>query len=254
MPEDERSLEGRVALVTGAGRGIGRAIAIALAEAGANVVVHYHRSRDGALAVAAEARSLGVQASVVKADLGAPTGPVDTISQALADFGQLDLLVNNAGIYSSNSVDRVTLEAWDATFAINLRAVFFLSQAGAPYLREGRPGAIVNLASDGGISPQPGFPVSAPYAVSKAGVVMLTRLLAIELGPSIRVNAVAPGVIDSKMKPMPEAVRERFSALAPLQSVGTPRDVADAVVFLASDAARFITGQVLSVDGGLVVR
>jgi pteridine reductase len=162
--------------------------------------------------------------------------------------------VNNSGIYSATPLDRVTVEQWDRTFAINLRAMFFLCQAAAPWLRTSPSGAIVNLASDGGLSPRPGFPVSAPYAASKAGVIMLTRLLALDLAPEIRVNAVSPGIIESKAAPIAKLAAERFITRTPLKSIGTPRDVVGAVVFLASNEARFITGQVLSVDGGLVVR
>jgi NAD(P)-dependent dehydrogenase (short-subunit alcohol dehydrogenase family) len=248
------SFAGRVVLVTGAGRGIGRAIALAFADRGAAIAIHYYQSSESALSVAEEARARGARVELIGGDLADPAVPAAVVGEAVARFGRIDVLVNNAGVYITTPLDRVTLEQWDRTLAINLRAPFLLSQAAAPHLRHSPGAAIVNVASDGGLSPRPGFAVSAPYVSSKAGLVMLTRLLALELAPEIRVNAVAPGVIASKTGPMPQKARERFVPLTPLHEVGTPADVAAAVVYLASDAARFVTGQILSVDGGLVVR
>jgi NAD(P)-dependent dehydrogenase (short-subunit alcohol dehydrogenase family) len=248
------SFAGRVALVTGAGRGIGRAIALALAERGADLVIHFHASVEEARTTAAEARGRGARVTLVTGDLADPSVPTAVVGEAVASFGRLDVLVNNAGVYVTTPLERVTVEQWDRTLAINLRAPFLLAQAAAPHLRQFAGATIVNLASDGGLSPRPGFAVSAPYAASKAGVIMLTRLLALDLAPEIRVNAVAPGVIASKAGPIPTKARERFESLTPLHEVGSPADVAAAVVYLASDAARFVTGQVISVDGGLVAR
>jgi 3-oxoacyl-[acyl-carrier protein] reductase len=252
-PEVGVGFAGRVAVVTGAGRGIGRAIALALAERGVQLVVHYRSSERGAQETATAARALGVRAETIAADLAHVEACAQVVDGALKAFGRLDLLINNAGRYSTAPFPAVTTDLWDQTLAINLRAAFFLCQAAAGPLTASGDGVIVNLASGGGLSPRPGFPVSAPYAASKAGLVMLTRVLALELAPSVRVNAVAPGVIHSKRKPMPPVTYARFAAITPLRRVGEPGDVADAVVFLASDAARFITGQVLSVDGGLVM-
>ncbi|MGH2458980.1 MAG: SDR family NAD(P)-dependent oxidoreductase [Chloroflexota bacterium] len=243
----------RVALVTGAGRGIGRAIALKLAARGMRLVVHANRSRAGLAQTVDEASRVGVEAVPVVADLSDLDQVGGLVDRALAAFNRLDLLVNNAGLYSSTPLDAVTPELWDMTFAVNLRAVFFLCQAAAAPLRASGRGAIVNLASGGGLSARPGFPISAPYAASKAGVVMLTRVLALALAPAVRVNAVAPGVIASKPRPMAVSAIEKFASITPMRSVGQPGDVADAVCFLASDDARFITGQILSVDGGLVM-
>lgn len=243
----------RVALVTGAGRGIGRAIALKLASRGMNLVLHFSRSEAEAKRVAAEVEEIGPRAVIVQADLANLDEIHPVVDRARTSFGRLDVLVNNAGVYNTAPLERVTPELWESTFAINVRAVFFLCQAAAPSLRAHGNGAIVNLASGGGLSARPGFPVSAPYAASKAGVVMLTRVLALELAPAVRVNAVAPGIIASKPRPMPPKTREKFAAMTPLQRVGEPVDVANAVAFLASDDARFITGQTLSVDGGLVM-
>ncbi len=243
----------KVALVTGAGRGIGRAIAVKLAEQGMDVALHVHRSVVEAHDVVAAITALGRRAVTIQADLQRLDNVPTVVDETLASFGQLDVLVNNAGVYNTTSFDKVTPQLWESTFAVNLRAVFFLCQAAVPALRASGNGTIVNLASGGGLSARPGFPVSVPYAASKAGVVMLTRVLALELAPSIRVNAVAPGIIASKPRKMSAATREKFAAITPLRRVGEPTDVADAVAFLVSDEARFITGQTLSVDGGLVM-
>lgn len=201
-----------------------------------------------------EIESLGVEAAPFEADLAHLVEVQALVPRVLERFGRLDLLVNNAGVYNASGLDRVTPSLWEETFAINLRAVFFLCQAAAEPLRAHRNGVIVNLASDGGLSPHPGFPVSAPYAASKAGLIMLTKVLALELAPEIRVNAVAPGVVESKPTPMSEAARAKFVAMIPRRRIGNPRDVANAVAFLASDAADFVTGQILAVDGGLILR
>jgi NAD(P)-dependent dehydrogenase (short-subunit alcohol dehydrogenase family) len=138
---------------------------------------------------------------VVEGNLAESDTPRAIVVAALDAFGRIDLLVNNAGMYDTTPLELLTPEKWDETFAVNLRSMFFLCQAAASALKESDRASIVNLASDGGISPRPGFPVSAAYATSKAGVIMLTRYLALELAPLIRVNAVAPGVIDSKRRP-----------------------------------------------------
>lgn len=243
----------KVALVTGAGHGIGRAIATKLASEGWSLALHVHRSTTGVREVVAAVQAHGVRAESFQADLTSLDEVARLADAALATFGRLDLLVNNAGVYSAAPLAAVTPALWEAILAVNLRAVFFLCQATAGALRAHGRGAIVNLASGGGLSARPGFPVSGPYAASKAGVVMLTRVLALELAPEVRVNAVAPGVIASKPRPMPAFVRARFAAATPLRGVGDPLDIANAVAFLASDEARFITGQTLSVDGGLVM-
>jgi NAD(P)-dependent dehydrogenase (short-subunit alcohol dehydrogenase family) len=244
----------RVALITGSGRGIGRAIALRLAADGFDLALHYNRSQGSTRSLESDVQGQGVQSVLVPGDLCDPQTPERLIAATLAHFGRLDVLVNNAGTYSSTKLEMVTLALWEETFTLNLRAVFFLCQAAAEPLRAHGNGVIVNLASDGGLTPQPGFPVSAPYATSKAGVIMLTKILAIELAPTIRVNAVAPGVIASKRRPMPASTCEKYASLTPLRRVGTPSDVAEVVAFLASDAARFITGQILAVDGGLGLR
>ncbi len=246
------SLRGRTALVTGAGRGIGRAIALALAEQGVRVGVHFGRSEAGAREVAAAVRALGGEVELFRADLADPEAVGRLFGDVEARFGRLDILVNNAAVFTRTPALELSAGEWRHILDVNLSAVFFCCQAAARLMLV-RPegGVIVNLASGGGLHPRPGYDLSAAYAASKAGVIMLTRRLALEWAPRIRVNAVAPGIIDSKPRPMRAEVRDRFARLIPLGRVGTPEEVATVVVFLASDEARYITGQTIVVDGGI---
>ncbi len=247
-------LANKVALVTGAGRGIGRGIALALARAGVHVAVHYGSSADRAQDVARQAEALGVRAVVVQADMENVAQIQDMVRRTADALGGLDILVNNAGVFSTRRVLDVDEPLWDTVLNTNLKGPFFCAQAAARHMLARGGGVIINIASGGALSPHPGYDLAAPYAASKAGLVMLTRYLALALAPEIRVNAVAPGIIDSKPEPMSQASRQRFAALSPLGMVGEPGDIASAVVFLASDEARFITGQVLAVDGGIAAR
>ncbi|HID87508.1 MAG TPA: 3-oxoacyl-ACP reductase FabG [Anaerolineae bacterium] len=247
-------LKDRVALVTGAGRGIGREIALALAREGAHVTVNYAHSAEGARATVEEARALGVRAIALQADVSRADQVEAMVQRTVDELGRLDVLVNNAAIFSSTPLFEVTEALWDEILAVNLKGVFLCARAAARVMLAQGAGVIVNIASGGGLDPYPGYRTSAPYAASKAGVIMLTRVLARELAPQVRVNCVAPGIVDSKARPMSKAAKEKFSALTPLGRVGEPADIADVVVFLASDDARFMTGQTLSVDGGLLMR
>jgi 3-oxoacyl-[acyl-carrier protein] reductase len=246
-----RRLLGKRCLITGGGRGLGRAIALAFAAEGASLAISYDQSAAGARATVGEAEARGAQAVALRADLSRRAEAAGLVEAALAALGGLDVLVNNAGLFSQKPFLETDDSLWDRILAVNLTAPFVLTRAAAPALLA-QGGAIVNLASGGGLDPRPGYELSPAYAASKAGLIMLSRRLALELGPAVRVNCIAPGVIDSKPTPMPEVLRAQFAAATPLGRVGEPSNVADAAVFLASAESAFITGQVLNVDGGLL--
>ena len=248
-----RRLTGKVALVTGAGRGIGRAIAKALAQEGASLVLHHLESAQGAAEAAEEAGRLGVPTLVARADVSLAPAVRNMFEEIHRTFGRLDILVNNAGVFSRVPLLEVAEAHWDRVLDVNLKGTFLCAQAAARVMLAQQSGAIVNLASGGDLSPRPGYETSAPYAASKAGVIMLTRRLALELAPHVRVNAVAPGIIESRPG-WSEDVRKRLGAVSLLGRVGTPEAVAGAVVFLVTDDAASITGHTLVVDGGTVLR
>jgi NAD(P)-dependent dehydrogenase (short-subunit alcohol dehydrogenase family) len=238
-----KPLQGQVALVTGAGRRIGRAIAMRLAADGARIVVHYRDSRAEAQAVVAEIVRGGGEAVCLQAEL-THIAEIDALfKQVEQSFGRLDILINNAGVFSSTPVGQTGEAQWDAILDANLKAQFFCAQAAAPLLAQSVRGRIINFASLGGLLAWPKY---TAYSVSKAGVIMLTRCLARALAPEITVNAIAPGTI-SFPQDAPE-LAEDFIRRAPLHRTGTPQDIDDAVVFLTQSP--FITGQVIVVDGG----
>jgi 3-oxoacyl-[acyl-carrier protein] reductase len=245
-------LEGKIALVTGASRGIGRAIAIGLAQAGANVVVNYNARADAAEDVANVVRDAGREALVVQADV-AQAADVDRLVQTTLDrFQRIDVLVNNAGITRDTLLMRMTEEDWDSVLTTNLKSTFLMTKAVMrPMLRQ-RAGRIVNITSISGVMGNAG---QANYSASKAGMIGLTRSTAREVASrNITCNAVAAGVIDTEIwAGVPEAAITALMQMVPAGRKGTPEDVAGAVLFLASDAAAYITGQVLNVDGGLVM-
>jgi 3-oxoacyl-[acyl-carrier protein] reductase len=242
------SLDGRTAVVTGASRGIGAATAHALDRAGAQVALV---ARD-AEALAGVASKLDHKPLVIRADLGDAGAPAAIARQVLDDFGSVDVLVNNAAAAARLSTVETDAALIDGILAVNVRAPLLLIAALIPALVESGHGSIINLSSVSGLV---GTPNRAAYAASKGAIDAATRSLAIELGPSgIRVNSVAPGVVDTalwaKNKAIPGVV-EGIEAQTPLRRWAIPDDVADVVVFLASDAARFITGETISVDGGM---
>lgn len=244
-------LDGAVALVTGGARRIGRSVVLELAAAGADVVVHNTAGGDAAERTAADARALGVAAAVVPADLADPAAVRDLFAAVTDRFGRLDVLVNGAARFDAQPLEDITAAQWDAAMAVNLRAPFLCAQAAAPLMRRVPRGAgdgalIVNLADLSGVHP---WRDHVQHGVSKAGLLHLTRILARELAPDIRVNALVPGAIlpppglDAG-DPAWEAVARRV----PLQRTGDASDVARAVRFLAESP--FVTGAVLAVDGG----
>lgn len=239
-------LAGTSALVTGAARRIGAAIARELHAAGASVMLHYRGSDAEARAreAAFNAARPG-SVAIVAGDLAEPGGEAALVEATLARFGRLDLLVNNASNFYATPFGSVDPRQWDELMGANLRAPFFLAQAAAPALRPAR-GAIVNIIDIHADRPLAGYPV---YSIAKAGLASLTKSLAIELAPDIRVNGVAPGAIawpdDGQLDPQE---RERIVGTTPLARTGSPEDIAQAVRFLAT--APFVTGQILAVDGG----
>ena len=238
-------LRGRWALVTGAAKRVGRVIAQELAHHGANVVVHYNSSAADADAAVASLRALGVQAFGLGADLAVPDQVRQLASDAEAKTGGVTLLVNSASNYLRTPFDTISEAAWDASLDVNLKAPFLLAWTLGRAMRTRGEGAIVNVADWAGERPYRDY---LPYCVSKAGIVALTKALAKELAPSVRVNAVAPGpvLLPDDFGPQDVAAVERAT---PLGRVGTPEDVARAIRFLAEEAG-FSTGSILHVDGG----
>ncbi|MFX0121984.1 MAG: SDR family NAD(P)-dependent oxidoreductase [Candidatus Hodarchaeota archaeon] len=242
--KENTPLSGKVALVTGGAHRVGRAIALALADAGADVIVHYHSSDEAAKTTADEISALGRRAFPVKADLGdvAQIGPM--FQQIEGEFPQLDILVNSASVFEAVDFMAITPEQWNETMGVNLRGPAFCAQAAARRMLAQSGGHIVNIADVIGLRPWPRYP---HHSVAKAGLIMLTQVLAAALAPTIQVNAIAPGPV---LKPpgMPEVRWGEIGAASLLGRSGQPSDVAEAVVFLVS--SRYITGEVLVVDGG----
>jgi pteridine reductase len=236
------SLRGKVALVTGAGKRLGRAVALRLAEEGADVVVHYRSSQREAQDAVREIEKLGRRGIAIGADLGSVGEIKRLFDDAGKHFGRLDILVNSAANFLPASVISTTEQIWDGALDTNLRAPFFCAQAAAPWLRRTQ-GVIINFADAGGLLGWPGY---IPHSVSKAGVIMLTKVLAKALAPEVRVNAIAPGTIT--MEGDPPGWEADFIKLAPLRRTGTPSDITDAVLYLIR--AEFMTGHVLVLDGG----
>ena len=251
------TLKNKTALVTGASRGIGRATATALAAAGAHVLVHYGRSTREAESLVAEIQRKGGRAEAIAADLGIPEGAVLLAKQVRSIVGdQLDVLVLNAGISKSARIADYTIEDFDNLFATNVRGPFFLVQQLLPVLGEGSSIVVISSAAARTVPGKPGLenPSILAYASTKGALETLVKNWAAILGPSgIRVNAVAPGIIDTDMSNFTktEAGRELALGMQALKRLGKPEDVADVVAFVASDAARWITGASLPVDGGL---
>ena len=237
-------LQGKVALVTGAGRRLGRAMASALAGRGMTVAIHYHGSIQGATSLRDEIVRAGGQAACFEADLSDPNAARALPGQVVQRFGKLDVLVNSAAIMQRVRLEDTTPEQWNSILDLNLRSVFFCSQGAAAALRATR-GKVINLADLAGLEPWTGF---AAHSISKAGVVMLTKVLALSLAPDVTVNAIAPGAV-LVPEDYPKEERERLARSTPLRRLGDPADVISALLYLL-EGGDFVTGQVLVVDGG----
>lgn len=245
-------LTGKTALVTGAGRGIGRAVAKKLAEQGAYVYLNYQGSKEAAQAAVAEIMQSGGSAEAVQCDVADFQACGEMIDRIIKQSGRLDILVNNAGITKDGLLVKMTEEDFDRVLGVNLKGTFHTIRHASRYLLKQRSGRIINIASVSGILGNAG---QANYSASKAGVIGLTKSVARELAPrGILVNAIAPGYVDTEMTSgLPDKVKEQMLAQIPLKRAAAPEEIADVVLFLASGQSSYMTGQVLSVDGGMAI-
>jgi 3-oxoacyl-[acyl-carrier protein] reductase len=251
LPRD--LLRARVAVVTGASRGVGRAVALRLAEAGANIVVSYAQRQAAAEQVARSCAEFGVEAVAVRADVSVVEQAQGLADAAIERFGRLDLLVANAGIWDGAPVEEMSEELWNRVIDANLKGTWASCRAAVPWMKKERRGAIVIISSTAGQRGEAGY---SNYAASKGGQISFTKSLAVELAPDIRVNAVAPGWIDTEMNEGVFSDHEYKRNVVdgiPLQRIASADDVALSVVFLASDWSRHITGEILNVNGGAVL-
>jgi 3-oxoacyl-[acyl-carrier protein] reductase len=245
-------LEGKTALVTGAGRGIGRATAIRLASDGAKIAINFKGNTAAAEETKRAVEAVGSQAALVQGDVSLDADAERVVKEALAfGGGRLDILVNNAGITRDNLLLRMSAEEWDAVLDLNLRGAFLVTKAAMRPMMKQRGGRIVNVASIAGLTGNPG---QANYSAAKAGLIAFTKTVAREMASrNITTNAVAPGFVPTDLTSIvPQHVQDAMLKQIPLARFGTAEDVANAIAFLASDEASYITGQVLVVDGGMV--
>ncbi|WP_369523105.1 3-oxoacyl-[acyl-carrier-protein] reductase [Anaerofustis stercorihominis] len=245
-------MDRKTAVVTGAGRGIGRAIAIALAKDGYNVVINYNGSGEKAEKVAIECREYGMNAITVKANVSDFSESEELIKKAIEEFGSIDVLVNNSGITRDNLLLRMKEEDFNDVIDVNLKGTFNTIKHATRQMMKQKSGSIINMSSVVGISGNAG---QANYSASKAGVIGLTKSVARELASrGIRVNAIAPGFIESDMTDeLNDKAKDEILKGIPLKSIGKGEDVANLAVFLSGDKSRYITGQVINVDGGMVM-
>lgn len=245
-------MKGKCAIVTGGARGLGKAIALKLASLGANIVLNYRSSEKEAEQVAEEIKSYGVEVLTVKADISKLEEVENLISQAKEKFGVIDIIVNNAGITKDNLIIRMKEQDFDSVIDVNLKGVFNCMKSITPIMLRQKHGKIISISSVIGIS---GNASQVNYAASKAGIIGMTKSLAKEVGSrGINVNAVAPGFIQTDMTDaLSDRVKEEAQKSIPLKRFGKAEDVAEVVAFLASDASDYITGQVIQVDGGMLM-
>jgi NAD(P)-dependent dehydrogenase (short-subunit alcohol dehydrogenase family) len=239
----DKPLSGKTVLVTGGAKRIGRAIALALAESGANVAITYLGSQLEAEATVQALADHEVDAFALRCDLRQPESIEQAVLSVIEELGQIDVLVNNAGLFASEALEKISVEQWDGMFATNTRAPFLMAKAAHPYLRAAR-GRIINIGSLGGLHP---WATHGHYCTSKAALHMLSKTMAKAWAPEISVNCIAPGMI---VQGEVEEAYEHFARKTPMQRNGTAQDVAAAALFFAT-APHFITGQLLAVDGGL---
>ncbi|CEQ31342.1 3-oxoacyl-ACP reductase [[Clostridium] sordellii] len=246
-------LNGKVALITGGSRGIGKAIAIKLASYKVNIVINYTSNKEHALKVKEEIESYGVKSIVIKCDVSKSDEVNNMIEKVVKEFGQIDILVNNAGITRDGLLMRMKEEDFDSVIDINLKGVFNCTKSATKYMMKKRYGKIINISSVVGLIGNAG---QANYCASKAGVIGLTKSSARELASrNINVNAIAPGFIDTDMTSvLNENLKETMLKNIPQNRFGSPEDVANLVLFLASDMSSYITGQIINVDGGMVMQ
>ena len=244
-------LDGKVALVTGASRGIGAVVASRLAQAGAKVGVNYHASSDAAEIVVDSINKSGGDALLVGGDVSLESNAERVLRELVDHYGSIDILVNNAGINKDQLLIKMKPEDFDSVMNVNLRGSFLCTRYAMNYMIRQRSGRVINMSSVVGLSGNPG---QANYAAAKAGLVGLTKAVAREVASrNVTVNALAPGYITTSMvDELNEETREKILSNIPMGRFGTPEDVAEAVVFLASDGASYITGQVLTIDGGMI--
>jgi len=254
MAAVEINLQGQKALITGGSRGIGRATAIYFARAGCDVAISYQRNEAAAHATVAELEALGVAALAVKADFSRPPEAAAMAEQVLAKWGWVDILVNNAGIWTYGEMGNMEPEIWEETIRVNLTSIFYTCNALVPAMKKRGSGQIINVSSTAGVR---GEALHSHYAATKGALIALTKSLAVELAPyGIRVNCVAPGWVETDMceevfqdKQFKEEVRQSI----PLGRIPPPEDIAGPILFLASDLARHVTGEILNVNGGSVL-
>ncbi|MBX7093813.1 MAG: 3-oxoacyl-[acyl-carrier-protein] reductase [Flavobacteriales bacterium] len=244
-------LQGKVALITGASRGIGKGIAVKFAEAGADIAFTYASSDEKARALEAELSAMGIKAKGYKSDAADFNQAAQLVDDVVAEFGRLDVLINNAGITRDTLLMRMTEQQWDEVINTNLKSVFNLTKAAQKPMLKQRSGSIINMSSVVGVKGNAG---QANYAASKAGIIGFTKSVALELGSrNIRSNAIAPGFIETEMTAvLDEKVVQGWRDSIPMKRGGSPEDVANACLFLASDMSAYITGQTLHVCGGML--
>lgn len=246
------NLVGKTALVTGGSRGIGRSIALALANEGANVIINYTSNEERALKVVEEIESFNVKALAIKANVSKTEEIKEMMDRIEEVFDGIDILVNNAGITRDNLVIKMKEEDWDQVMDINLKGVFLCTKAVLRKMIKQKQGRIINLSSVVGVVGNPG---QVNYCASKAGVIGFTKSLAKEVaGKNITVNAIAPGFIETDMTDvLKDEIKEAMLKTIPLNSFGNPKDIANLAVFLASESSDYITGQIINVDGGMIM-